>query len=46
MQFWIGLAVGCMIGSLTGVAYVSMVVLGKESDERMPEMRKEIDEKV
>ncbi len=45
-MFWIGLAVGCMVGSLTGVAYVSMVVLGKQADERMMPPRKGIDEEV
>jgi len=33
-MFWIGVAIGCMVGSLMGVAYVSMVVIGKQADER------------
>jgi hypothetical protein len=34
-MFYIGLAVGIMLGSLCGVAFVSMVVVAKEADERM-----------
>lgn len=35
MQFWIGLVIGCMVGTLVGVAFLSMVIAGKEADERM-----------
>ena len=44
-MFWIGIAISCMIGSLVGVAYLSLVVLGREADERMMP-RKGIDERV
>lgn len=45
-MFWIGLAIGCMIRSLTGVAYLSLVVLGREADKRVMKMEKGLDEKV
>lgn len=35
MEFWAGLILGCMVGTLVGVAYLSMVVVAKESDEQM-----------
>jgi len=44
-MFWIGIAISCMIGSLVGVAYLSLVVLGREADERMMP-RKGINERV
>jgi hypothetical protein len=34
MGFYTGLAIGVMVGSLCGVAFVSLAVIGKQADER------------
>ena len=36
-MFYVGLAIGMMVGSLCGVAYIALAIAGKQADERVTE---------